>query len=64
MLDATCNLLPDELKIQGIVFEVSLWQAVRKAFPSDKKQGCVFVHWRKVQELGLTKAYQEDARTH
>ncbi|XP_065942058.1 uncharacterized protein [Magallana gigas] len=59
------HLLLDQIKLQSFVvyFEAALWRALRDRFPAYTIQGCVF-YWtqavyRKVQELGLQRAYNE-----
>lgn len=59
------HLLPQQICLQGFVvdFEAAMWRAIQDRFPGFIIQGCAF-HWtqavfRKVQELGLQRAYNE-----
>ena len=49
-------------------FEAAMWQAAAEIFPTVVPLGCFFhwsqVVWRKVQELGLQRAYTSDEKTH
>jgi len=49
-------------------FESAVWQALASEFPDATVKGCTFHFtqsiWRKVQELGLQKAYMERRRAH
>ena len=66
MLEAIRNLLRDKINLQCIVadFEAALWIAVEQVFYDAQIQGCVFhwtqAIWQKVQDLGLTTAYESD----
>ncbi|XP_021350006.1 uncharacterized protein LOC110448202 [Mizuhopecten yessoensis] len=62
--------LISEFRLERCVvdYEAGLWQAIRHRFSNVKIQGCAF-HWtqavfRKVQELGLKKAYEERSKVH
>ncbi|XP_078326514.1 uncharacterized protein LOC144622949 isoform X1 [Crassostrea virginica] len=70
ILRAIDRLLPGEISLQGFVvdFESAVWGAIQDRFPWAVIQGCVF-HWtqalyRKVQELGLQRAYNEKGDVH
>ncbi|XP_040077772.3 uncharacterized protein LOC120849598 [Ixodes scapularis] len=56
---------PLSLSVVRTDFELALIQAFLFVFPGIRHQGCHFhfaqAIWRKVQELGLAKAYQEDS---
>ena len=49
-------------------FEAAMWQAAAKVFPTVARLGCFFhwsqAIWRKVQELGLQRAYTSDEKSH
>lgn len=53
-----------ELRIVRTDYELALIQAMLSIFPGVRHRGCPFhfaqAVWRKVQSLGLAKAYQED----
>ncbi|XP_048750365.2 uncharacterized protein LOC125662230 [Ostrea edulis] len=70
ILRAIDRLLPRQISLQGFVvdFESAMWRAIQDRFPWAVIQGCVF-HWtqalyRKVQELGLQRAYNEKGDVH
>ncbi|XP_033759427.1 uncharacterized protein LOC117341641 [Pecten maximus] len=69
VLRAIDRMLPSRRLERCVVdFEAGLWQAIRRRFHDVKIQGCAF-HWtqavyRKVQELGLKKAYEEHGKVY
>ncbi|XP_074631182.1 uncharacterized protein LOC141889768 [Acropora palmata] len=66
VLKKIIELLPSKPAIKQVTidFEKALWAAFRTVLPAISIQGCVFhwtqAVWRKVQELGLQRAYSED----
>ncbi|XP_074625395.1 uncharacterized protein LOC141883714 [Acropora palmata] len=66
VLKKTIELLPSKPAIKQVTidFKKALWAAFRMVLPAISIQGCVFhwtqAVWRKVQELGLQRAYSED----
>ncbi|XP_078334484.1 uncharacterized protein LOC111132122 [Crassostrea virginica] len=70
VLRAIDRLLPAQIALQTCVvdFEAGVWRAIQDRFPGTVIQGCVF-HWtqalyRKIQELGLQRAYNERGDVH
>lgn len=66
VLKKIIELLPSKPAIKQVTidFEKALWAAFRTVLPAISIMGCVFhwtqAVWRKVQELGLQRAYSED----
>nr|XP_058962092.1 uncharacterized protein LOC131789042 [Pocillopora verrucosa] len=65
VLQNLVHLMP-QLSVRQVTvdFEKAIWSAIREVLPTVKIQGCVFhwtqAVWRKVQELGLQRAYMDD----
>ena len=57
-------------KLEKIVidFERAMWTAIQRVFPEIIVRGCSFhwsqCIWRKIQNVGLTPAYNQDNGTH
>ncbi|KAK3719185.1 hypothetical protein QZH41_020418 [Actinostola sp. cb2023] len=70
VLQEVVNVLPEAPEVKKVVmdFEKALWKAFPLVFPNVSLMGCAF-HWsqsvwRKIQDLGLVCAFNEDQGTH
>ena len=70
VLRAVLESLPADSSVKEVVvdFESAMWRALAEVLPAARVQGCSFhwtqAVWRKVQELGLSTAYQRDDGSH
>ena len=70
VLRGLLQILPSEPSVAAFMvdFEAALWRALTVEFPDASIKGCTFHYsqaiWRKVQEIGLQKAYMEKRRVH
>ena len=70
VLQEMLKILPKQPIVTGVMidFEAAMWKALAAVLPDVQIKGCAFhlsqAVWRKVQELGLQKAYTDDEDVH
>jgi hypothetical protein len=70
VLSAVIEILPAHLQVEKVVLEIesAMWKALEAVLPNVKHQGCSFhwtqAVWRKLQEIGLQKAYTDNDDVH
>jgi len=64
------QVLPSPPVVAAFVvdFEAAVWDALRQEYPDATIKGCTFhfsqAIWRKVQDIGLARAYREKRKLH